>query len=129
MTQPTQTRHPWRAVTRTVVAAIPAAIGLLILLPDIARQAGIAQVGWVAGALTVVAAITRVLAMPAVNEFLRRHVPGLAAQPPYATGGPVAAGQAYIVGNGDRETFVPKAGGTFLPKDDDRPPPVTHYSA
>lgn len=81
MTQPTQVRHPWRAVLRTLVAAAPAAIGLLYLLPDIARQAGIAQVGWVTAALTVVAAITRVLAMPAVNGWLHRNVPSLAAQP------------------------------------------------
>jgi hypothetical protein len=81
MTQPTQTRHPWRAVYRTVVAALPAAVGLLYLLPDMAREAGIAQVGWVAAALGVTAGITRVLAMPAVNDWLHRHLPDLAAQP------------------------------------------------
>lgn len=81
MSQPTQTRHPWRAVYRTVVAALPAAIALLYLLPEIAKEAGIAQVGWVAGALVVIAAITRVLAMPAVNAWLHDHLPDLAAQP------------------------------------------------
>jgi hypothetical protein len=81
MTQPTQTRHPWRAVYRTVVAAIPGVVTLLYLLPDIAREAGIAQVGWVTAALGVTAAITRVLAMPAVEAWLHRHAPDLAAQP------------------------------------------------
>lgn len=81
MTQPTQSKHPWRATARTVIAALVPIVALLPLLPDIAREAGIAQVGWVAGILAVAAAITRVLAMPAVNEWLHRHLPDLAAQP------------------------------------------------
>lgn len=125
MTQPTQTRHPWRAVYRTVVAAIPGALTLLYLLPAIAREAGIAQVGWVAAALTVTAAITRVLAMPAVEVWLHKHLPDLAARPPLATGGPVSGGRPHIVGNGDREALVPTTTARFdLGRYPDDPPPT-----
>ncbi|WLS43294.1 hypothetical protein Q3V37_17910 [Micromonospora profundi] len=74
----TQTRHPWRAVARTVFAAV---IALLSLLPTIAAAAGIEAVPLVAQALAVAAAVTRVLAIPGVDDFLRRYLPFLASAP------------------------------------------------
>lgn len=74
----TQSRHPWRATARTVVQAI---LGLVVLLPLIAEAAGIAAVPWVAAALGVVAAVTRVLALPQVDAWLRRWLPWLATSP------------------------------------------------
>ncbi len=74
---PTQTRHPWRAVTRTVVAA------LLGLVPI--AVATIAELGLsgpvVVSALAVLGGVTRVLAMPSVNQWLEDYVPWLAAEP------------------------------------------------
>ena len=80
MTQPapTQTRHPWRATIRTAVAA---AIGLLSLAPLI--LAGAHLEGTVLGgqALAVSAAVTRVLAIPAVNAWVTEYLPWLAPTP------------------------------------------------
>jgi hypothetical protein len=76
---PTQTRHPWRATARTVFAA---SVGLLPLLPTIVDQLGLATVPWVVSLLAVTGAITRVLAIPAVDAWLSEHARGLlAAQP------------------------------------------------
>ncbi len=89
----TQTRHPWRATLRTVVAAVIAAGALLpLLLPVID--------GWVAehpelvpsdvagvitaitgGIIAVTGLITRLLAVPGVDDFLRRYVPVLGSAP------------------------------------------------
>ncbi|MCW3838533.1 hypothetical protein ONA70_00255 [Micromonospora yasonensis] len=74
----TQTRHPWRAVARTIFAAV---VALLSLLPAIAATAGIGAVPLVAQALAVAAAVTRVLAIPGVDGFLRRYLPFLASAP------------------------------------------------
>ena len=71
----TQTRYPWRATVRTVLAAIP-------LVPVIVATLGIGSVPWVVSGLAVVAAVTRVLAIPAVNSWLTDHLGGvLAAEP------------------------------------------------
>lgn len=75
---PTQTRHPWRATVRTVVAM---AIGLLPVLPEIADVLGVAAVPAVAAVLAAAAGVTRVLAMPRVDALLRKHLSWLAAEP------------------------------------------------
>lgn len=75
---PTQTRHPWRATVRTIVAV---ALPMLPLLPEIADVLGVATVPAVASVLAAAAAVTRVLAMPRVEALLRRYLPGLAAEP------------------------------------------------
>jgi len=81
ITQVTQVRRPWRAVARTVFQG---AIALATLLPfiaggvygsDDAAPAAVVQV------LAVSAAITRVMALPQVEDFLQRFVPFLAAAP------------------------------------------------
>lgn len=76
--QPTQTRHPWRATVRTVAAAI---VGLAVLAPAIAAELGAESVPWVAATLATIGAVTRVLAIPGVEAWMRRFVPWLAAQP------------------------------------------------
>jgi energy-converting hydrogenase Eha subunit G len=88
MTQPnelpttTQSRNPWAAVRRTLAAGVAALVVLAPVAPDIARALGVEGVAWVAGALAVLAAVTRVLAIPQVEQWLRAHVPSLAAAPP-----------------------------------------------
>lgn len=78
MTQPTQTVYPWRATARTLVAA---GIGLLSLLPELLAGAGLDHTAYGAQALVVAGAVTRVLAIPAVDAWLRQYVPWLAAAP------------------------------------------------
>lgn len=75
---PTQTRHPWRATARTVFAGT---VALLSLLPVIAVTAGVDDVQAVAQVLVVSGAVTRVLALPGVEAFLRTYFPWLAAEP------------------------------------------------
>ncbi|MGC5664916.1 hypothetical protein ACN261_32065 [Micromonospora sp. WMMD723] len=75
---PTQTRHPWRATARTVVAG---AVGALSLLPEVALTAGVDTVPAVAQAVAVAGAVTRVLALPAVDAWMRQYVPWLATAP------------------------------------------------
>lgn len=78
-TPPTQTQHPWRATARTVVAA---AVGLASLLPVIAAAGHLEASPGVAQALAVAGAVTRILAIPSVDAWLRQYVPWLSAQPP-----------------------------------------------
>lgn len=75
---PTQSKHPGRAVLRTVVAAV---VGLLSLLPEVLIEAGAPDTLLGAQVLAVTGAVTRVLAMPAVEGWLRRYVPWLSAEP------------------------------------------------
>ncbi|WP_036391702.1 hypothetical protein [Micromonospora chokoriensis] len=76
--QPTQTRYPWRATVRTLFAA---GVGALSLLPVAAATAGVDTVPAVAQAVGVAGAITRVLALPGVDAWLRTYVPWLATAP------------------------------------------------
>ena len=89
--EPTQVRHPWRAAVRTAIqAAIPtltALWGLVLILPAIADA--VAQVdgvpGWLTAALTAGAGVcavlagivARIMAIPAVNEWIAKHLPAL----------------------------------------------------
>lgn len=72
----TQNRRPWSAVLRTSVAAL---IGLLPVLPIIADALDVETVPIVASTLAVTAAVTRVLAVPQVEMWLREWLPALAA--------------------------------------------------
>jgi hypothetical protein len=77
-TTPTQTQYPGRATARTTVAAV---IALLSLLPYILGAVHADETVWGAQALAVAAAVTRVLAIPGVNDWLQRYLPWLAATP------------------------------------------------
>lgn len=76
----TQARHPWRAVARTILQALVAlASASPLIYTAITTQDPAAATGGAALALGVAGAITRVMALPAVEEFLRRFLPFLAA--------------------------------------------------
>jgi hypothetical protein len=77
-TAPTQTRHPWRATARTILAA---ALPLIPLLPELVDVLGLRAYAWAGGIVTAAGIITRVLAVPGVNAWLARHAPALAAAP------------------------------------------------
>jgi hypothetical protein len=84
--QTTQAVFPWAAVRRTILAVLGFIAVMAPFAPDIARAAGIASLPWVVGALAVAAAITRVLAIPTVESWMREHLPSLAAAPPRKDG-------------------------------------------
>lgn len=84
--QPTQVAHPWRATARTVFQL---AIGLAAALPMLVGLLGLPPSAGLAGALGVAAALTRFMALPAVNAALAQWVPWLAAEP---TGGSGSSG-------------------------------------
>lgn len=72
----TQSAHPWRATVRTVFAFL---IGLAAAWALIIQAAGLdAGAEWVATSLTIAAAVTRVMALPAVDDLIRRFAPWLA---------------------------------------------------
>lgn len=81
-TTPTQVKRPWRATVRTVFQFV---VALASLLPFVVAgvytdaDAAPAVIGQV---LAVAAAVTRVMAVPQVEDFLRRFAPFLAAEPP-----------------------------------------------
>lgn len=79
---PTQTKYPARAVARTIFQA---AVGFAAMSPFIytaATHNDPAQAtGWAAGALVITGAVTRILAVPAVNAWLATFLPFLAAAP------------------------------------------------
>lgn len=78
---PTQVQHPWRAVLRTIVAGI---VALAPVAPELVDKLGVASVPWIISALAVLATITRVLALPAVHDWLDMYAPWLnpAPRPP-----------------------------------------------
>lgn len=79
-TSPTVTRYPWRATLRTVIVA---AVGLLPVLPDIARAAHIETVPVVVSVLAVTAAVQRIISTPSVEAWLQKTFPHTASVPPH----------------------------------------------
>lgn len=74
-TTPTQETYPWRATLRTLFQAFVgfAAIAPLIVAAiEEATGWDVQGVGFVVVALGVCAAVTRVMAIPQVNDFLAR---------------------------------------------------------
>lgn len=79
MSEPTQVRHPTRTTARSVFQFI---VALAAVLPLIVAGAGLSNSLPIVGiALAVAASITRVMAIPQVNEFLEKYVPVLGARP------------------------------------------------
>lgn len=76
---PTQVQHPWRATLRTVIAGV---VALVPVAPAIVAAAGLDAIPWVISALAVLAAVTRVLAVPQVHDWLAQYMPWLAPSPP-----------------------------------------------
>lgn len=79
MPQPTQARHPWRATIRTVFAAVVSLAAIWGLIVEAAGVDATAPV--VAATIAVAGAITRILAIPGVESWLKRFFPWLAAEP------------------------------------------------
>lgn len=78
----TQSKHPWRAVARTVFAGGVSVAAMAPFVYEAATKHDAAQAGgWSAVALGIAAGVTRVLAVPAVNVFLQTYLPFLAAEP------------------------------------------------
>lgn len=76
---PTQAKHPWRAVVRTIFAFV---VGIAAMIPGIVASTGLAELApWLGAAAAASAAITRVMASPVTNAFLSIYVPWLAAEP------------------------------------------------
>lgn len=79
---PTQVAHPWRASIRTGLQTATAVLAALVLALPLVQEfvAKVAPdspvIGWIAAATGVVAAlatlITRLTALPAVNDLLTR---------------------------------------------------------
>lgn len=75
----TQIHFPKRTTIRTAFQVL---IGLAAVMPIIIATLGLPAAGGIVGVvLAVSAGITRVMAIPAVNEFLESHLPWLAAMP------------------------------------------------
>lgn len=72
--EPTQIEFPWRTTARTVFQAF---VSLCALLPLV--FADVNPVGAVAVALGVAATVTRIMAIPAVNDWIGKYLPFLAA--------------------------------------------------
>lgn len=110
----TQSRRPWRATARTVFQAV---VALAAGLPLILAAAGLGEaVPGVAVTLAVAAALTRVMALPWTEDFLRRFVPWLAADPaPFDKGGVVTANGTWSTGHDQR---------TYSSGDDQQLPPA-----
>lgn len=79
MSRATQVRLPSRATIRTTFQVI---VGLAAVTPFLVDALGLKATGVAATVLAVAAAITRVMAMPAVEDFLQQYVPWLAADKP-----------------------------------------------
>lgn len=72
----TQTAYPWRATVRTAFAFL---IGLAASWALIIQTLGLGpDIPWVATSLVAAAGITRVMALPAVDNLIRQFVPWLA---------------------------------------------------
>lgn len=77
---PTQVRRPWRSTVRTLFQAL---VALAVLFPILVETTGLdpEDAPWLAIPLAVAAALARVMALPQVEDFLRRFLPFLAAAP------------------------------------------------
>lgn len=79
MTASTQVKHPWRTTIRSVFQGF---VTLALVAPQIysaamAHDATMAK-GWAATGLAIAGAVTRIMAMPQVDDFLAKYLPFLA---------------------------------------------------
>lgn len=75
----TQVRRPWRTTLRTAFQFI---VALAALLPVLVETMGLDAALPVVGAVLAVAAgVTRIMALPQVEDLLQRFLPWLAASP------------------------------------------------
>lgn len=82
MPAPTQVRRPWRATARTVFQGVVGAASMAAPVYQAATHHDpAAATGWAATGLAISAGITRVMALPGVNDWLAKFLPFLAAEP------------------------------------------------
>ncbi|AKC03047.1 holin [Gordonia phage Gsput1] len=75
---PTQVNHGARATVRTVFAVL---VAVATLVPYVLAEAHVDATVLGAQAIAVAGAVTRIMALPQVNDFIVRFVPWLAAEP------------------------------------------------
>lgn len=78
LSTPTQVRRPWRSTARTVFQA---AIALASMWALIVATLDLPDWAWVSASVAVAGAITRLMALPQVEVFLRSFLPFLSAAP------------------------------------------------
>lgn len=81
---PTQVKRPWRATLRTAFQSLVAFAGLAPLIAAAVEEAtgyDLDGVPFVVTALLICAALTRIMALSAVEAFLQQFVPFLSAAP------------------------------------------------
>ncbi len=76
--QSTQERYPRRTLIRT---GFQLAVAVASIVPYVVAEIDLPLEGFIGQVVGVCLAITRVMAMPRVNEFLRRFFPLLAPDP------------------------------------------------
>lgn len=75
----TQSKYPWQTTIRTVFQA---GVGLCAMVPIIVNSSGFDQKsGAVVLGLSISAGVTRVMAIPQVNDWLNEFIPFLGAGP------------------------------------------------
>lgn len=74
----TQVAHPWRAVVRTIFQLV---VGLALAMPTLVTVLDLPPSAGLTAALGIAAAITRVMAIPAIDALLQRWLPWLATSP------------------------------------------------
>jgi hypothetical protein len=98
MSAPTQTKRPWRTTVRTIFQAVVAGAAAA---PEVYQAAthhdAATATGWAGAGLAGAAALTRVMALPVVDDFLARFAPFLATQPG-GTSGDVTSVWRQILG-------------------------------
>lgn len=86
-----QTRHPWKATARTILSTVVAiAAGMPLIITAITNQDAELATGGMAIALAVSGVITRLMAVPVINDALTAI--GLGAEPKHKGGATFAPG-------------------------------------
>lgn len=78
LADPTQVRRPWRSTARTIFQS---SIALAAMWGLIVEALGLPDWAWVGASVAVAGGITRVMALPSVETFLRTFLPFLSAAP------------------------------------------------
>lgn len=76
--QPSQVARPWHATVRTTLAAVVSVVAVVAPHASAVDWSDTSTYGL---AVAVVALVTRILADPRVEEFLRHRAPWIAADP------------------------------------------------
>lgn len=101
----TQSNYPWRATARTAFAVLVALATLIPLVVSHLYADSSAVPAALAQAVVFAAAVTRLLATPAVEIFLQKFAPWLSAAPAAVL--PTDAEQAALAAQAAAEVAVP----------------------